>query len=181
MLHLEYGMAATYTSGSGIPAIFAGVQTYESAAQVTAGSPDDWVGIVGVRVGIMAQGDSFNSSGTRGNVAQQSLQGTWTLGSNPTTKYAPQYPSAAAAALLQHTVYTTLGNLRNQIEVQRTMMKNIVNWRAQRGATLFVGLMFLLILTLVALITMQGTTLELRMATNGSQQVLAFQLSEILR
>ncbi len=114
MLHLEYGMAANYASGSGIPAIFAGVQTYESAAQVTAGSPDDWVGIVGVRVGIMAQGDSFNSSGTRGNVAQQSLQGTWTLGSNPTTKYAPQYPSAAAAALLQHTVYTTLGNLRNQ-------------------------------------------------------------------
>src|ERR1700743_1603036 len=55
------------------------------------------------------------------------------------------------------------------------------NFRHQKGATLFVGLMFLLVLTLVALISMQGTTLELKMATNQSQRQTAFQLSETLR
>jgi Tfp pilus assembly protein PilX len=53
--------------------------------------------------------------------------------------------------------------------------------RAQNGSTLFLGLMFLLVLTLVALVTMQGTTLELKMANNGTQQVSAFQVSETLR
>jgi Tfp pilus assembly protein PilX len=56
-----------------------------------------------------------------------------------------------------------------------------VNSSRQRGATLFVGLMFLLVLTLVALITMQGTTLELKMATNQAQRQSAFQLSESMR
>src|SRR5689334_12466810 len=51
----------------------------------------------------------------------------------------------------------------------------------QRGATLFVGLMFLLILTLVAIIAMRSTTLELKMATNQSQHQSAFQLAESMR
>jgi Tfp pilus assembly protein PilX len=51
----------------------------------------------------------------------------------------------------------------------------------QKGATLFVGLMFLLVLTLVALISMQGTSLELKMATNQAQRQSAFQLSENMR
>ena len=56
-----------------------------------------------------------------------------------------------------------------------------VNPNRQRGATLFVGLMFLLVLTLVALISMQSTTLELKMATNQAQRQSAFQLSENMR
>jgi PilX N-terminal len=51
----------------------------------------------------------------------------------------------------------------------------------QRGATLFVGMMFLLVLTLVALISMRGTTLELKMATNQSQHQSAFELAESMR
>ena len=55
------------------------------------------------------------------------------------------------------------------------------NFRHQKGATLFVGLMFLLVLTLVALVSMQGTTLELKMATNQAQRQSAFELSENMR
>jgi hypothetical protein len=55
------------------------------------------------------------------------------------------------------------------------------NSTRQRGATLFVGLMFLLVLTLVALVSMRGTTLELKMATNQSQHQTAFQLAESMR
>jgi hypothetical protein len=56
-----------------------------------------------------------------------------------------------------------------------------VNITHQRGATLFVGLMFLLVLTLVALVSMRSTTLELRMATNQSQHQSAFELAESMR
>lgn len=55
------------------------------------------------------------------------------------------------------------------------------NVHHQQGATLFVGMMFLLVLTLVALVSMQGTTLELKMATNQAQRQSAFQLSENMR
>jgi Tfp pilus assembly protein PilX len=65
---------------------------------------------------------------------------------------------------------------------EKSMMIRISFSRAkQRGATLFVGLMFLLVLTLVALISMQGTTLEVKMATNQTQQKAAFQLAESMR
>jgi Tfp pilus assembly protein PilX len=56
-----------------------------------------------------------------------------------------------------------------------------VNSYRQKGATLFVGLMFLLVLTLVGLVAMQGTSLELKMATNQAQRMSAFQLSENMR
>jgi type IV pilus assembly protein PilW len=117
MLHFEYGMAANYVVGSGIPTIFSGVQTYESATQVgVGGGADDWVGIVAARVSIMAQGDAVNSTGTRGNVAQQALQGGWNMTSNPSAGavFTPSYPTPQKAALLQHTIYTTVGNSRNQ-------------------------------------------------------------------
>jgi Tfp pilus assembly protein PilX len=55
------------------------------------------------------------------------------------------------------------------------------DFNRQKGATLFVGLMFLLVLTLVALVSMQGTSLELKMATNQAQRQSAFQLSENMR
>lgn len=51
----------------------------------------------------------------------------------------------------------------------------------QRGSTLFVGLMFLLVLSLVAIVSMRGTTLELKMATNQSQHQTAFELAESMR
>ncbi len=56
-----------------------------------------------------------------------------------------------------------------------------INRNRQRGATLFVGLMFLLVLTLVALVSMRGTTLELKMATNQTQHQTAFELAESMR
>jgi len=56
-----------------------------------------------------------------------------------------------------------------------------LNRNRQRGATLFVGMMFLLVLTLVAIVSMRGTTLELKMATNSTQHQTAFQLAESMR
>jgi Tfp pilus assembly protein PilX len=64
--------------------------------------------------------------------------------------------------------------------IEDNAMKQL-NCTHQRGATLFVGLMFLLILTLVAIVSMRGTTLELRMATNQSQHQTAFELAESMR
>lgn len=51
----------------------------------------------------------------------------------------------------------------------------------QRGAVLLTGLMFLLVLSIVAAVTMQGTTLEVRMATNNAVHLQAFEASEGLR
>ena len=51
----------------------------------------------------------------------------------------------------------------------------------QQGAVLLTGLLFLLVLSVVAAVTMQGTTLEVRMATNAAVHVQAFEASEGLR
>ncbi len=48
----------------------------------------------------------------------------------------------------------------------------------QRGIALFVGLVFLIVLSLVAVIAMQSTLLEMRMVTNVARQAEAFQMSE---
>lgn len=48
----------------------------------------------------------------------------------------------------------------------------------QRGLALFVGLVFLVVLSLVAVIAMQSTFLEMRMVTNVARQTEAFQMSE---
>ncbi|MGH8212874.1 MAG: PilX N-terminal domain-containing pilus assembly protein, partial [Rhodanobacteraceae bacterium] len=51
----------------------------------------------------------------------------------------------------------------------------------QRGIALFIGLVFLVVLSLVAVIAMQSTFLEMRMATNVARQSEAFQISESAR
>jgi PilX N-terminal len=50
--------------------------------------------------------------------------------------------------------------------------------RGQRGIALFVGLVFLVVLSLVAVIAMQGTLMEMRMVTNVARHQEAFQVSE---
>ena len=57
-------------------------------------------------------------------------------------------------------------------------MKSFVD---QRGLTLFVGLMFLLMLSLVAVVALQGTSLELKMSTTQAQQMTSSQASESAR
>jgi hypothetical protein len=51
----------------------------------------------------------------------------------------------------------------------------------QRGIALFVGLIFLVVLSLVAVIAMQSTFLEMRMATNVARHEEAFQMSDSMR
>lgn len=53
--------------------------------------------------------------------------------------------------------------------------------RSQRGVALFVGLVFLVILSLVAIIAMKGTLLEMRMVNNVASHERAFEVSETLR
>ena len=48
----------------------------------------------------------------------------------------------------------------------------------QRGAVLFVGLMMLLIMSLIAITSMQGSTLEVRMASNTKDSLVALQTAE---
>ena len=49
---------------------------------------------------------------------------------------------------------------------------------AQRGFALFLGMIFLLMLTLVAVTAMRGTSLELNMANNTANQEIAFEGAE---
>lgn len=51
----------------------------------------------------------------------------------------------------------------------------------QQGVALFIGLIFLVVLSLVAVIAMRGTLLEMRMATNVARHEQAFEASETLR
>lgn len=51
----------------------------------------------------------------------------------------------------------------------------------QEGVALFVGLVFLVILTLVALVAMRGTLLEMRMTTATARHEMAFEASEASR
>ena len=48
----------------------------------------------------------------------------------------------------------------------------------QNGAVLFVGLMMLLVMSLIAITSMQGSTLELRMSTNTKDSLVALQTAE---
>lgn len=51
----------------------------------------------------------------------------------------------------------------------------------QSGVALFVGLVFLVVLTLIALVVMKGTLLEMRMTTANARHEQAFEASEGLR
>lgn len=107
-LQFEYGLASDDVSSGAIPVRFSDVQTYAPASTVTSTGLYNWLKVTSVRVGLLAQGDSFNSSGTRGNVDQKALQGQRVIGSNTSTKYTPVDP------LLQYAVFTTSGQLRNR-------------------------------------------------------------------
>lgn len=116
-VELEYGLASDNVAGGAIPIRFSDVQTYSSAHDVGVGSNSfNWLKVTSVRVGLLAQGDSFNSSGTRGNVGQQYLQGNRYLGSDTGGAYVPVSSSGSgtAAPMLQYAVFTTSGQLRNR-------------------------------------------------------------------
>lgn len=51
----------------------------------------------------------------------------------------------------------------------------------QRGIALFVGMVFLVVLSIVAVIAMRGTLVEMRMVTNAARHETAFEASEALR
>lgn len=53
--------------------------------------------------------------------------------------------------------------------------------RRQRGIALFIGLLFLIVLSLVAVVAMRGTLVEMHMVNNMAAQQRAFQISETLR
>jgi hypothetical protein len=52
---------------------------------------------------------------------------------------------------------------------------------AQRGVVLFVGLVFLIVLTLIALVVMRGTLLEMHMTSASARHEQAFEASEAAR
>ena len=52
---------------------------------------------------------------------------------------------------------------------------------SQQGVALFVGLVFLVMLTLIALVVMKGTLLEIRMATASARHEQAFEAAETMR
>lgn len=53
--------------------------------------------------------------------------------------------------------------------------------RGQRGIALFLGLVFLIVLSVVAVMAMRGTLVEMRMTTNVARHEAAFEASEAMR
>jgi type IV pilus assembly protein PilW len=114
-LQFEYGLASDNVSSGAIHVRFSDVQTYAPASTVGTGVTSfNWLKVTSVRVGLLAQSDSFNSSGTRTDVGQNALQGKRYLGSDtsPTGAYTPT--GASDKATLQYAVFTTSGQLRNR-------------------------------------------------------------------
>lgn len=108
---LEYGLASDDVSSGAIPVRFSDIQTYESANLVGAGiSAYNWLKVTSVRVGLLAQSDSFNSSGTRGNISQKNLQGLRNVGSDNTISGGYTVPDNT----LQYAVFSTSGQVRNR-------------------------------------------------------------------
>lgn len=67
-----------------------------------------------------------------------------------------------------------------QSRTPRTLGGNLAPAR-QQGIALFVGIVFLVILSLVAVVAMRGTLLEMRMVNNVAAHERAFEVSESLR
>ncbi len=55
------------------------------------------------------------------------------------------------------------------------------SFHRQRGIALFIGMIFLLILSIVAVMAMKGTLVEMRMTTSTARHEAAFEASEALR
>lgn len=100
-------MASDDVTSGNIPLRFADVQTYKQASAL---ATTDWLKVVSVRVGLLGQGDSYNSSGTRGNVGQRAMQGNFIIGADTGTPFTP----SGSDLMLQHAVFTTLGQVRNR-------------------------------------------------------------------
>lgn len=110
---LEYGLASDDVSSGATPVRFSDVQTFQPANLVgIGGNSYNWLKVTSVRVGLLAQGDSFNSSGTRGNISQQYLQGGRNLGSDNSA--AAAYTPRLQDNVLQFAVFTTSGQIRNR-------------------------------------------------------------------
>ncbi|MGE7138321.1 pilus assembly PilX family protein [Luteibacter sp. NPDC031894] len=60
-------------------------------------------------------------------------------------------------------------------------MRTYTALHSQRGIALFIGLIFLLVLSIVAVMAMKGTLVEMRMVTNSARHESAFEASEALR
>lgn len=60
-------------------------------------------------------------------------------------------------------------------------MTMLITRSRQRGIALFVGLVFLVVLSLVAVIAMRGTLMEMHLVTNVASHERAFEASETLR
>lgn len=110
-MQFQYGLASDNVSGGTIPVRFSDVQTYKSATQVGAGATGtDWLKVVSVRLALLTQSDSFNSSGTRTNVGEANVQGANSLTWDPHATYS----GTAADKYIRHAVFTTLGQVRNR-------------------------------------------------------------------
>jgi len=60
-------------------------------------------------------------------------------------------------------------------------MRQSFTARRQRGIALFVGMVFLLVLSVVAVMAMRGTLTEMKLVTNSARHEAAFEASEALR
>ena len=58
------------------------------------------------------------------------------------------------------------------------MMRYLITIQQQTGAVLFVGLIMLLVMSLIAITSMQSTNLEERMVGNTRDSLVAFQMAE---
>jgi Tfp pilus assembly protein PilX len=68
----------------------------------------------------------------------------------------------------------------NQANTSTTTHQGLTRQR-QRGAALFMGMVLLLVLTVVALVAMRGTLLDMRLTSSTAQHELAFESSEAAR
>ncbi len=58
-------------------------------------------------------------------------------------------------------------------------MKNTIHWQNQQGFTLIMSMIFLVVLTIVGLTSIQNTRVEIAMAGNLRESDMAFQVAEI--